>query len=286
MRQDNRVFIQEQDRTIIREGDRSYIRHNEASRFAIDARNVDVRRNGANTTTIIERPNGVRIITVTDADGRLVRRVRRDPSGREVIIIDNSFRPGARQGGIVLNLAPFVFSGPRDRYIIEADDAPRGRIYETFVAPPLMKLERRYTLDEVRYSGPLRDRMARVDLDVTFETGSWQLSPEQIARLAAVAEGLNRAISRDPREVFLIEGHTDAVGGDVDNLSLSDRRAEAVAVALTEQFQVPPENLVTQGYGEQFLKVNTDRAERANRRVAVRRITPLIEQQAAARPRR
>ncbi len=55
----------------------------------------------------------------------------------------------------------------------------------------------------------------------------------------------------------MIEGHTDAVGNDVDNLSLSDRRAESVAVALTEQFQVPAENLVTQGYGEQYLKVPT-----------------------------
>ncbi len=39
---------------------------------------------------------------------------------------------------------------------------------------------------------------------------------------------------------------------------------------------MPPENLITQGYGEEFLKIETERAERANRRVAVRRITPLI----------
>ncbi len=45
------------------------------------------------------------------------------------------------------------------------------------------------------------------------------------------------------------------MGNDVDNLSLSDRRAEAVAVALTEQFQVPAENLVTQGYGKQGLVI-------------------------------
>ena len=82
----------------------------------------------------------------------------------------------------------------------------------------------------------------------------------------------------------MIEGHTDAVGNDVDNLSLSDRRAESVAVALTEQFQVPAENLVTQGYGEQYLKVPTEGPEIVNRRVAVRRITPLIDQQAAAAP--
>jgi outer membrane protein OmpA-like peptidoglycan-associated protein len=49
-----------------------------------------------------------------------------------------------------------------------------------------------------------------------------------------------------------------------------------VAIILTETFRVPPENLITQGYGEEFLKVPTFRPERANRRVAVRRITPLL----------
>ena len=85
-----------------------------------------------------------------------------------------------------------------------------------------------------------------------------------------------RRFSANPREVYLIEGHTDAVGSDVDNLSLSDRRAEAVAQVLTEQFQVPAENLTSQGYGEQYLKVPTDGPERVNRRVTMRRITPLL----------
>ena len=88
-----------------------------------------------------------------------------------------------------------------------------------------------------------------------------------------------RTIKQNPREVYLIEGHTDAVGSDVDNLSLSDRRAEAVAQVLTEQFQVPAENLTSQGYGEQYLKVPTDGPERVNRRVTMRRITPLLSGQ-------
>jgi outer membrane protein OmpA-like peptidoglycan-associated protein len=45
---------------------------------------------------------------------------------------------------------------------------------------------------------------------------------------------------------------------------------------LTRSFHVPPENLVTQGYGERFLKVKTAGPSAANRRVAVRRITALI----------
>jgi outer membrane protein OmpA-like peptidoglycan-associated protein len=157
---------------------------------------------------------------------------------------------------------------------------PREEVYEIFDAPPIERIEQRYTLDQVRFNAPLRDRMPRVDLDVTFETGSWQLSPEQVDKLAVIAEGIKRTIARNPREVFLIEGHTDAVGAAEDNLSLSDRRAESVAVALTEQFQVPAENLVTQGYGEQYLKEQTDGPSEVNRRVAARRITPLMEQQA------
>jgi outer membrane protein OmpA-like peptidoglycan-associated protein len=74
----------------------------------------------------------------------------------------------------------------------------------------------------------------------------------------------------------LVEGHTDAVGDAGYNLSLSDRRAETVALALSQYFQVPPENLVTQGYGEQFLKIQTEAGERANRRAAVRNISELL----------
>jgi outer membrane protein OmpA-like peptidoglycan-associated protein len=67
------------------------------------------------------------------------------------------------------------------------------------------------------------------------------------------------------------------VGSDTDNLVLSDRRAESIAVALSTNFEIPPENLVTQGYGEQYLKIATAEAERENRRVTLRRITQLAQ---------
>lgn len=66
------------------------------------------------------------------------------------------------------------------------------------------------------------------------------------------------------------------VGSDESNLELSDRRAETVAKLLTDLYDVPPENLATQGYGERYLKVETESEERANRRATVRRITPLV----------
>ncbi|MBN8919640.1 MAG: OmpA family protein, partial [Rhizobiales bacterium] len=276
-----RTFIREGDRTIIRDGNRTIIRHNDADRFAVDARNVRTERRGAEHVTVIERPNGSQIITVTDADGNLLRRTRRDRNGPEVVIIDNSFGGPRRDrgpGSYYVDMPPPVVRIPRERYILEADRASPDDVYGVLMAPPVERLDRHYSLDQVRYTQPLRERMPRVDLDVTFDTGSWQITPDQVRRLQVIADGINRALQRNPREVFLIEGHTDAVGADLDNLSLSDRRAETVAVALSEQFQVPAENLVTQGYGEQYLKVNTEAAERTNRRVAVRRITPLIAQ--------
>jgi hypothetical protein len=119
--------------------------------------------------------------------------------------------------------------------------------------------------------------MRRIDLDdVTFAFGSWQVDPREYDKLDRIALGMRRVIRRNPNEVFLIEGYTDAVGSRIDNLTLSDRRAETVAAILTREFGVPFENLVTQGYGEDYLKVRTLAPERLNRRVAVRRVTPLI----------
>ncbi len=168
---------------------------------------------------------------------------------------------------------------PSGKYIVEYGAASDDDLYEALIAPPVGPLSRSYSLDEVRYTQPLRAHMRRVDLDeINFDFGSWELDEEAYRNLDRLARAIQRVLDKRTDEVFLIEGHTDAVGSDVDNLSLSDRRAESVAVALTETFGIPPENLTTQGYGEEFLKVNTETEERANRRVALRRITPLISQ--------
>jgi len=281
-----RQQTQEGGRTIIRENDRvivvdpsgqSFIRHDEDERFRFGARNVQVLREGADTRTVIVRPDGSTIITITGPDGGLLRRIRRGPDGREVIIIDNTYRDPAAVGGFYIDLPPPVLRIPADRYIVDADGAPPELIYDTLMAPPVEVLNRRFTLDEIRYSPSVRQRMPSIDLDtITFDLGSADIGPDQAAKLQVIADGLNRAISRNPREVFLIEGHTDATGNDVDNLSLSDRRAASAANLLTQQFQVPAENLTSQGYGDQYLKIPTDQPERRNRRVTVRRITPLL----------
>jgi OOP family OmpA-OmpF porin len=262
-------------------GNTRYIQRNEYDRFRRYDRNAQVQRYGNNFRTVSISPNGVRVVTITDPYGRLVRRSR-FVDGREFIIIDNRFSGPRRPDEFFVRLPPPVVRIPQNRYIVDAGVAPPDFVYGALMAAPVAALPRQYTLDEIRFSPDVRNMMPRVDLDtITFASGSSDITPDQFNRLAPIADGIKRAVAQNQSEVFLIEGHTDAVGETDENLSLSDRRAESVADVLTRQFQIPPENLTTQGYGEQQLKVPTQGPERINRRVTVRRITPLLQQREA-----
>lgn len=266
---DNRVIVQEK-------GAPAMIRHDEAERLSRGARDVrrERRPDGGNLTIAI-RPGGIEVFSEFDSGGRLMRRYRRDRDGREWGLIDN--RRFRREDPVIFDLLPPRLHIARERYIVDYERASDDDLYDALMDGPVDRLERDYSLDEIRYNAHLRDRMRRIDLDtINFEFGAWQVPNDQYGRLERIAGIVNRILDRHPDEVFLIEGHTDAVGAEIDNLTLSDRRAEEVAVILTETFRVPPENLVTQGYGEEYLKIPTSGPERANRRVAVRRITPLL----------
>lgn len=290
------VFEEPGNRVIYKQNNKFVIQKDETERVRRLAPNAKFeRRDGGRNVSIVDRPNGVQIFTETDERGQLVRRYRKDRRGKEHVMIDNRRRNrfgrdlaiGAGIGvGVVAGAA--IFDSlvrvppprvriPRDRYILRYEGASDEDVYEALSAPPVDYVERRYTLDQVRSTPYLRDRMRRVDLDdINFEFGSSDVDPSQYRKLDRVARAMNRIIRRNPDEVFLIEGHTDAVGSTIDNLSLSDRRAESVAVILSQEYGVPFENLVTQGYGEEFLKILTQAPEVVNRRVAARRITPLI----------
>src|SRR5437868_6455934 len=280
-----RVFTEPGRVIVVDPSGQSFIRHNEEERFRYGARDIQTQQVGGETRTVVIRPDGSQVITVVGRDGQLLRRMRRDREGREIIIIDNSYRDPRAVGGFYVDLPPPVIRIPFDRYIVEADVAPPELIYDTMLAPPVDRIDRRYSLDEIRYSPSVRQLMPSIDLNtINFETGSWEIPPDQAAKLQVIADGLNRAIQRNPREVFLIEGHTDAVGNDVDNLSLSDRRAESAAELLTQQFQVPAENLTSQGYGSQYPQEQTSGPSRIHRRVTIRRSTPLLNGGTASLP--
>jgi outer membrane protein OmpA-like peptidoglycan-associated protein len=270
------------NRFIVKQGNRAVIRHDDAERFARKKGAKSEKRKDGTIETVYVRPDGVRIVTVVDANGRLIRRYRRDRDGRERNLIDNrrfyrNLAIGVLGGIIALNLAPPRVTIPRDRYIVDYDRASDDDLDEALDAPPIETLERAYSLDEIRDNYELRARVRRIDVDtINFESGSWEIGQDQEFKLERIARAMLRVLERNSEAVFLIEGHTDAVGSLEDNLSLSDRRVQAVAEVLSESFDVPEENLVTQGYGEEFLKVDTQGPERRNRRVTILNITWLM----------
>jgi outer membrane protein OmpA-like peptidoglycan-associated protein len=228
----------------------------------------------------IVRPGGHEIVTVYDRYGDILQRSRIDRDGNEYLMIyapeyDDS--PRAAIFDVGYDLPPMRLTIPVNDYIIDVAQDPERDFYDFLAMPPVERVERVYTIDEVRHSARLRDKVRRIDLDtIHFATGSAEVSLSQAKTLRKVANAMQKVLAKDPGETFFIEGHTDAVGSDRSNLVLSDRRAESVANLLTEVYDIPAENLVTQGYGERFLKIRTQAAEQENRRVTIRRVTPLV----------
>lgn len=236
---------------------------------------------------IVTRPNGVKVITVRNRNGDIVRRSRIEPDNREVILVyveDRYYDDLDEWRDPGLDLPPMRLTIPREQYILESDYVEdEGDYYDFLEQPPVERVERTYSLNEVKRSARIRDKVRRIDMDtLTFEFGSASIAEAEIDKLEGVASAMEKLLAKNPAETFLLEGHTDAVGSDLANLALSDKRAESVAEALTNVFGIPPENLATQGYGEQYLKVNTEQRERENRRVAIRRVTPLVAPVASA----
>ncbi|MEM7695626.1 MAG: OmpA family protein [Pseudomonadota bacterium] len=252
----------------------SLVISSDADRFRWRAEDVEVFElaNGWRER-VVRRPNGVTVHTILDADGVPIRRWRVLPDGREVTLFNNL--PGWWDEASVVIREPLPVV--RERIIIEPSRAPVQAVYDAVVAEPQADLNRTYTLNQILANEGLRAVMPRIDVDtITFATGSAEVPETQIDALEAIGVAIETAVQDDPAEVFLVEGHTDAVGSELSNLELSDRRATSVAQILTEFFEIPPENLVTQGFGEAYLKVATQGASQENRRVTLRRITPLL----------
>lgn len=264
-------------------GDRVVVRQDDGSYQVYKDDNSLLREPGAKVTTqtfkdgstrsVVTRPDGSQISTVRDATGRVLQRVAYDRNGRATVLIDDlqperqvdlSTLPRPRPGANVIS--------------VENNDA---EMRAALAAANAEEVGQKFSLRQIRTIPQVRYLAPTIDVNnITFETGSAAIQPSEARKLNRLGAFITQMIDDNPGEVFLIEGHTDAVGSAASNLSLSDRRAESVAKALTEYFDVPPENMVVQGYGETELVVDSAGDERANRRVAVRIITPLLKQTA------
>jgi OmpA-OmpF porin, OOP family len=100
--------------------------------------------------------------------------------------------------------------------------------------------------------------------DVMFDTAQATLKPSAYVTIDRLAS----ALKEDTNRKVTIEGHTDSVGTDAYNQSLSERRAAAVQAALFER-GVAASQITTRGMGETTPVVSNDDAggRQQNRRV-------------------
>jgi len=117
---------------------------------------------------------------------------------------------------------------------------------------------------------PLRQPAAAkvaVALNVFFEFNSDRILPRHYTDL----DKLGNVLALHMEEPFSIEGHTDNIGADAYNQTLSEKRAESVKRYLVQSFAIPPGRISIKGYGESQPRTtnDTDQGRRINRRVEV-----------------
>lgn len=105
--------------------------------------------------------------------------------------------------------------------------------------------------------------------DLLFDFNEWRLRTSAKSSLMM----LGVLIDRNRDTIFIIEGHTDTIGGEPSNLELSRKRAEAVRDWLTESLRLEPGRLRVSALGESRPLVNPEGSieeQQANRRVEIR----------------
>jgi outer membrane protein OmpA-like peptidoglycan-associated protein len=101
-----------------------------------------------------------------------------------------------------------------------------------------------------------------------FEYNEATIKPSYIPLLESIGSDIQRSLAKI---TIVVTGHTDSTGSDSFNHHLSMRRAQAVKKYLTETYQIPPELISIEAYGESIpLAPNTSETNRAlNRRVEI-----------------
>jgi OOP family OmpA-OmpF porin len=110
-----------------------------------------------------------------------------------------------------------------------------------------------------------------VSVPIQFDSGADTIKSSSYRILRELGEVLRQEL---PDITICIAGHTDNVGSDLYNLELSKRRAQEVQKFLMELFDIDPNRLILQGFGERepFTSNKTAAGRAQNRRVEFVRI--------------
>jgi outer membrane protein OmpA-like peptidoglycan-associated protein len=107
----------------------------------------------------------------------------------------------------------------------------------------------------------------KIDLEITFDYNSADISAKSIPSVQALGRALSNAELKG--STFVVAGHTDAAGTEEYNQNLSERRADAIKKYLIDKYGINGSDLVTVGYGKSKLKDPSQPLAEVNRRVQV-----------------
>ena len=110
-----------------------------------------------------------------------------------------------------------------------------------------------------------------ISMEVNFEFNSATLTQQAIEQLTPIGQALQSNELSD--FAFVLEGHTDAVGSEEYNLTLSEQRALSVGNFMHQHFGVDASKLQLIGQGESVLLDPGNPTSAVNRRVAITTIT-------------
>jgi OOP family OmpA-OmpF porin len=137
---------------------------------------------------------------------------------------------------------------------------------QTQIRERVLQAETLFSQQEARVFRHDNDVVIRV-IGLGFPAGSSAIGPTSFPLLAK----LGRAIQLFPESKLIIEGHTDSYGGDATNLTLSQKRAEAVKDYLVANLHINAARIQAVGYGETRPVANneTEEGRAKNRRIDV-----------------
>lgn len=175
--------------------------------------------------------------------------------GNGVPLLDAAFRTTARGRAFVMR--NFDFNADGHIAVREADAAnaafvreagPRRERFDWTSHDAVVEERSTWNRNAMRGYGfrqTARGATMNLSEEVLFRTGSADLRPGAVERLEVLADYLRA----EPQVRIAIDGHTDAIGSDTANLSLSLRRAAGVRAALDEMGVTRARFLVA-GHGE------------------------------------
>jgi outer membrane protein OmpA-like peptidoglycan-associated protein len=148
----------------------------------------------------------------------------------------------------------------------QADPAAKAREID-FVQTLRNRKTRSLSTGEREEIADIAATKPNIDLDIQFDYNSADISAGSMPSVQALGRALSNPSLKG--SVFVVAGHTDAVGGEVFNKGLSERRADTIKNYLVSKFGIAGRDLVTVGYGKDKPKDPNAPMDPINRRVQV-----------------